>query len=643
MNFFEISEFNLKSRPDKHKSIIKDYSFKKGLGDFFNTFEESGNIGVLLNKYRFAIMIIFIFCVWFLIFGRIFYLQVIKGNNYLIFSDENRIRIKRVEPQRGIIYDKNLKPLLKNGISFSLQILPVDLSNNIEELLKTQNILRQELNDETLDLSKYISKNTLENFKPRIIKESLSYDEAMKLMIASKNLRGVFVVSNNKREYLYKEALAHVLGYMGKISEEEYSALKNKDYYLDDKIGKSGLEYFYESDLRGKIGKRKIEVNSLGKEIKEVAYEKPVNGKNLVLSLDLDLQLKISELLNNVLQRSNLKKASVIATDPKNGRILAIISTPSYDDNIFSEKLDEESYKKLIEDENLPMFFRAIAGEYPPGSTFKLIMACAGLQEKIINTKTSFSSSGGIRIGNWFFPDWKSGGHGMTNIKKAIAESVNTFFYTIGGGYNGFEGLGLSKIVEYAKKFGLSQKLGIDLPSEVDGFLPTEEWKERIKNEPWYIGDTYHLSIGQGDALVTPLQIAMMTNAIANGGLLYEPKIADLIIEGDDLYTKLPINIKNANFIDLENIKIVQNGMREGVISGSSRFLGTLPFEMAGKTGTAQFGNEGKTHAWFTGYAPYENPEITLTIIIDGGGEGSSIAVPLARDVLLWYFKDRQK
>lgn len=488
MDYFEISEIDLKSRPDRKNSLIKDYSQKRGMGDFFNTFEGGGSIGVLLNKYRFSIMTIIMFCIWVIIFGKVFYLQIISGNDYRLFADENRIRVKRVDPNRGIIYDKNMKPLLKNGASFSLQILPIDLPKNNDEFLKTQNILRENLKDNELDLSKYISKSVLENFKPRIIKESLSYDDAMKLMVITKDLNGVSVIINNKREYIYNEALAHILGYMGKISDHEYEDLNQQGYFLDDKIGKTGLEYYYEKDLRGVVGKRKIEVDSLGKEIKEVAFDKPIDGTNLVLSLDLDLQLKSYELLNNVLARTGFKKASIVAVDPRNGRILALVSTPSYNNNIFSEKLNNDDYKKLIEDTNLPMFFRAISGEYPPGSTFKLIMAGAALQENIIDKSTAFLSSGGIRLGGWFFPDWKSGGHGITNVTKAIAESVNTFFYTIGGGYNDFNGLGLSRIVKYAEEFGLSKKLGIDLPNEASGFLPTEQWKKNKTNEPWYIG-----------------------------------------------------------------------------------------------------------------------------------------------------------
>ncbi|MDD4290449.1 MAG: penicillin-binding protein 2, partial [Patescibacteria group bacterium] len=524
MEYFEISEIDLKSRPDKKNSLIKNYSQKRGMGDFFNTYESSGNIGILLNKHRFSIMTIFMLFVWLIILGRVFYLQILSGDDYRLFADENRIRVKRVDPNRGIIYDRNMKPLLKNGASFSLQILPIDLPKNNDELLKTQNILRYSIGDQELDLSKYISRDVLENFKPRIVKESLSYDDAMRLMVITKNLNGVSVVINNKREYIYKEPLAHILGYMGKISEKEYSELKDAGYFLDDKIGKTGIEYEYEKDLRGLIGKRKIEVDSLGREIKEVAFDKPQDGTNLVLSLDLDLQLKAYELLNNLLKKTGFKKANIVAIDPRNGRVLTLISIPSYDNNIFSEKLNNEDYKKLIEDPDLPMFFRAVSGEYPPGSTFKLIMAAAALQENLVDKNTSFMSSGGIKYGAWFFPDWKAGGHGSTNVLKAIAESVNTFFYTIGGGYNNFDGMGLEKIVEYAKRFGLSQKLEIDLPGEASGFLPSQKWKQEVKNVPWYIGDTYHLSIGQGDALATPLQVAMLTSVIANGGKLYEPK-----------------------------------------------------------------------------------------------------------------------
>jgi penicillin-binding protein 2 len=291
-----------------------------------------------------------------------------------------------------------------------------------------------------------------------------------------------------------------------------------------------------------------------------------------------------------------------------------------------------------LENPDQPLFNRAISGEYPSGSTIKPVVAAAALQEGLITAGTSFVSSGGIRINEWFFPDWKAGGHGITDVRKAIAQSVNTFFYIIGGGYGDFTGLGPKKLKEYMEKFGLNNKTGIDLPGERVGFVPDPEWKWATKNEQWYIGDTYHVSIGQGDLLVTPLQVANYIAAVANGGTLYRPHLAKKIVDpavqkDSDI---LP-EVLDSNFVDPKNIQIVREGMRQTVVSGSARSLSNLPIAVAGKTGTAQWGTDKANHAWFTSFAPYENPEISVTILIEEGIEGSTVAVPIARDFYQWW------
>lgn len=641
MDFFEIS--NLPLNTGKKMPLIKDYNLNRSAGDFFDTFGENRkNLGLLIDKKRFLILVFFIFFVLILIFLRIIQLQIIQGDYYRFIADGNRIRIKRIQPKRGIVYDSSFRALLKNSPSLSLEVVPIDLPEDKDKLLELQEKLSEKLGGTELDLSEYISDNVLENFQPRIIKESLEYEQAMDLMISSKELKGISVIIDNKREYPYGYYLSHVLGYLGSISEEQYQDLKENGYYLDDKIGTSGLELSYENILRGEFGRKKIEVDSLGKEIKELAREDPMDGGDLILSLDLELQFKITNLLLGYLKRLNLRKANVVAIDPRNGSILSLVSIPSFDNNLFSSKISVSDYQNLVNDPDEPMFFRAISGEYPPGSTFKIIMAAAALEEGVIDEDTNFLSSGGIWVSKWFFPDWKEGGHGFTNIKRALAHSVNTFFYTIGGGYKEFQGLGLNGINSYARKFGLSQNSGIDLSNEFSGFLPTEKWKQEVKGESWYIGDTYHLSIGQGDILVTPLQVAMFTSVIANNGTLYSPRLLKSVFYGQDRKFVEPF-VKNTDFVSKENISIIQSGLRLSVVDGSCRYLLTLPVKTAGKTGTAQYGSGNKTHAWFTGYAPYDNPEIVLTILIEGGGEGSSVAVPLARDILLWYFKDRKE
>ncbi|MCK4554296.1 penicillin-binding protein 2, partial [Candidatus Parcubacteria bacterium] len=283
-----------------------------------------------------------------------------------------------------------------------------------------------------------------------------------------------------------------------------------------------------------------------------------------------------------------------------------------------------------------------ISGEYPSGSTIKPVIAAAALEEGIISEHTSFTSVGGIKVGQWFFPDWRAGGHGITDVRRAIAESINTFFYYIGGGHQDFKGLGIDRIYKYGELFGLNAQLGIDLAGEVSGFLPTKKWKEETKGERWYIGDTYHLSIGQGDILVTPLQVANYTSVFANGGALYRPHLVKQILSGGDKVFKEvePVIIRD-NFIGDYNIEIVRQGMRRTVTAGSARSLQSVPVAVAGKTGTAQWSSKKNHHAWFTGFAPYDNPEVVITILVEEGGEGSDVAVPIAKEFLEWYFGNR--
>lgn len=287
----------------------------------------------------------------------------------------------------------------------------------------------------------------------------------------------------------------------------------------------------------------------------------------------------------------------------------------------------------------MSLFSRAIAGEYPPGSTFKQVMAAAALEEGIVTEQSRIHSVGGIWVGRWFFPDWLSGGHGYVNVKSAIANSVNTFFYYAGGGYKDFEGLGIEKIAKYSKLFNLGEKTGIDLPGEGRGFVPDALWKEQRFDEPWYIGDTYHLSIGQGYLLATPLQIALTTSFFANNGILYKPQIAKDFIKGGDTEYLAHEYIRKG-IIKPKNVDIVREGMRDAVKYGSARSLSSLPFTSAGKTGTAQIGGDKDPHAWFTCFAPYENPQIVLTVLVEEGGEGSSIAAPIARKILEYYFSN---
>jgi penicillin-binding protein 2 len=324
--------------------------------------------------------------------------------------------------------------------------------------------------------------------------------------------------------------------------------------------------------------------------------------------------------------------------NPQNGEVVAMVSWPTFNNNDFIGGISKEKYQEYSNNSNAPLFNRVISGSYPSGSIIKLIIAAAGLEEKIITPNTNIYSSGGLQISKWLFKDWKVGGHGYTNLNKAIAWSVNTYFYMVGGGYDAFKGLGVDNLIKYMKKFGLSEKTGIDLPAENDGFLPSEEWKKITKHEQWYIGDTYNLSIGQGDLLVTPIQAAVWTSAIANGGKKITPHLVSRIIDSQTKQKKeLGLNTNSVQIISQENASLVKRAAKECVMNGSCGMLRTLRISSGGKTGTAQWHSTKETHGWFTAFAPYENPQIVVTAIVEEGGEGAYSAMPIVYNFLNWW------
>ncbi len=576
---------------------------------------------------------------------RAAYLQIIQGKHFGVVADGNRIRIVDVKANRGIIYDRNNKVLVENVAGFAVVAIPVDLPEDAATRASLIDEISQITAVPAPDLEKLLAVATKHSYQPIVLAENITQDQAIAIRILSGRYPGVTLRTYNYRHYLLPEnqlSLSHVLGYPGKIEESKREQYLATGYSFDDYVGKAGVELSYEKELKGVNGKQQVEVDALGEAKEVLATDKPIPGKNLVLTIDAELQAETERALRSALTQFNKDRGAVVALDPRNGEVLALVSIPGYDNNLFSRGVSQADYSSLINDPAMPLFNRTISGAYPSGSTFKLIMAAAALQEGIITPQTTVNSSGGISVGQWFFPDWKAGGHGVTNVVKAIAESVNTFFYTVGGGYNDIPGLGVDKIMEYARKFHLNEKLGIDLPNENEGFLPSREWKEKTKNERWYIGDTYNVSIGQGDIIVTPLQIASWTSVFANGGTLYRPHVAkDFIDEDTGLVQSVAVSTIDSGFIKPEHVAVVNQGMREGVLSGSGRRLSTLPISAASKTGTAQWSSTKPPHAWVTAYAPYENPQIVLTVLLEEGEEGSRTAMPVVYDVLNWWAKNR--
>ncbi len=574
-----------------------------------------------------------------ILLGRVFYLDIIKGNYYLELSKGNRIRTVLLKAPRGKILDKFGNILVSNVSSVDAVLIPNDLPENPNEKNSVIEKLSQILEVEKDGLISLVDGQPKKSINPILVKENINQEQVLILAEKYKQFPGLTLENSGIRKYENGLIFSSVIGYDGKITKEERAS--NTGYYMTDYIGKTGLEKQYEKYLRGVHGARQVEVDSLGNIKKDLGVISPESGSDLVLNIDEGLQKKISDSLSAYLERSGTKTAAAIAIDPRNGGILAMVSFPGYDNNLFAKGISSEEYKKIIEDKNLPLFNRSVSGEYPPGSTLKPAVAVAALSEGTVTPETTVNdSSGAIYVGSWRFGDWKT--HGVVDMRKAIAESCDVYFYAIGGGYGGITGLGMDRMKKYENLFGFGETTGIDLPSEKSGFIPDEQWKKNVIGERWYIGDSYHSAIGQGFITATPVQLVNYTAAIANGGILYSPKIVNKIKKSNGEEEIIKPEIIRKNFVSPDILKVVKEGMRQTVTSGSARSLDALPVAVAGKTGTAQFGTEDKTHGWFISFAPYDNPEIAMVVLSEGGGEGSSSGVPVTKEVYDWYFNNKK-
>lgn len=599
-------------------------------------------LGKTVPSNVFKILLVIILLAVSIFTARAAELQIVKGEEYRVLAEGNRIRIETIAPQRGIIYDRNGVVLGENISTFTVSITTADLPSLEEEREWVINRVATITTVAHGEIEAVLAEYTEVPLEPVPVVRGVPHEAAMKLMTEERTLPGVKIFMSTERLYASWQtpSLSHILGYMGKINPEEIVSYLEAGYRRTDEIGRQGIEMSYESMLHGTPGKKIIEVDALGHEALILTQEDPVDGSNIVLAIDYEFQNYIEGLLRELEEKAGHQKASIVVMDPNNGEVISLVSLPTYDNNAFSGGIDVATYSTLLNDPTQPLFPRAISGEYPSGSTFKPVVAAAALAEGIITEHTTFLSTGGIAILQWFFPDWRAGGHGVTDVRKAIAESVNTFFYVVGGGKDDFIGLGVARITDYASRFGMGTQTGIDLPGEASGFLPSKEWKEEVKGERWYVGDTYHLAIGQGDILVTPLQMALEVSVFANGGTLYQPHLIRGVLEGDEGQIAEPV-ILNEQVVDPYVIEVVRQGLRDGVTYGSSRYLMTVTEPVAGKTGTAQVGGDAENHAWWTGFGPYEEPEIALAVLVENGGEGSEVAVPLARDIFNWWFTNR--
>lgn len=579
-----------------------------------------------------------VFCI-FILAGRVFFLAVIKGAYYQDISRGNSIRSVVIKAPRGRIFDRSGVPLVSNVPSIDAVIIPAYIPRDSDGLKKVADETAKILGMDSTDMESILENNKSNSLNAVLLKENISQDESLTLLEKGNELLGINIEKTAIRSYADGQIFSHILGYEGKIEQKELD--QNKGYLLTDYIGKQGIEKSYEQYLRGVHGADQVEVDSMGSMKRQVGIINPKPGSDLVLSIDAGLQKKIYDSLNDILDKTKTKTAAAVAINPQNGEILAMVSMPSYDNNLFAKKISSNDYANLIQDPNNPLFNRAISGEYPPGSTIKPAIATAALSEGVINPSTVINSLGGIlRIGSYSFRDWTV--HGQSDVRLAIAQSNDIFFYTIGGGYGSIGGLGMDRMKKWNNLFGLGEKTGIDIGGETSGLIPDEQWKQDTIGEKWSVGNSYHAAIGQGYVTTTPLQLANYIASIANGGTLYKPHIVSQIKKSDGSITTIQPQIIRSGFVSRDVLNVVREGMRKVITDGTAQPLKDLSVEVAGKTGTAQFGTGNQTHGWFVSFAPYDNPQIAMVVLAEGAGEGFTSALPVTKAVYEWYFGGRQ-
>ncbi len=629
--------------------ILKGFSAKHDLprGGLIATIEHNPLIaredrlcpGVAWRLLPFALLIILVF---FVFLFRLSELQVFEGEKYRAQSESNRRGVQTVEAARGVLTDRSGTVLARNAPAFKVVLTNVNLSP--ESISSVASLLGME----TAAVEERIAAVKETGNTEVVLRRGLSQAEIIRIETSfGPNAANLRTDVDSLRDYVNPETFAQTLGYLGEISPSELKANQEAPYLPGDVLGKDGLETVYEKFLRGTSGEVASETDAAGNMTREISRTEPVAGDNIKTTLDMGLGKLAYSFLADAVKANGASGGAIVAEDPRSGEILLLISYPSFDPGLFSRPLTEGAYKKLMDSVSQPLFNRAVSGTYPPGSVFKLVTATAALEEKVINGSTLIDGPGAISVGSFVFRDWKPEGHGRLTVVEALAQSCDTCFYTVGGGYGSQPGVGPEKISQWAHSFRLGSLLGLDLPGEATGLIGDPAWRKAAKNEAWYIGDTYHLSIGQGDTTATPLQIVSLTATIANGGKLYKPylvkeiRAADgtLVKEfGPELITKLNLNP--------QTISLIKEGMAAVDQPGGTAYpMQGFPISSGGKTGTSEYGvpvnGVYKTHAWFTVFAPLEKPEIALTVLVEGGGQGSDDAAPVARKIMDEWLKQR--
>ena len=588
----------------------------------------------------FAILVIFVFIC---LSMRIWYLQILKWQYLTGLSENNRVRMVSLPAYRGTIKDRNGETLVSIRPSFNLYITPEDAGDSGSSL----DLLAKKIKFKRGKLKKSIGRE--KSFKDILIKADISREEVAFIEENNMRLPGIKIKAEPLRNYVYKDLMSHTLGYLGEISKSKLKNTNNLFYSQGDFVGKNGLENIFESTLRGKKGNKEVEVDVSGRELKTIRRLPSESGNNLILTLDVKVQAELEKAMTSTPEK--IVNGSAVVIKVQTGEILAIASKPTFDPNEFAEGITSGSWRKLINDEMHPLQNRSIHSQYPPGSTYKIAVAYAALEEGVIDPETTIYCPGHFKLGRGRYRCWKKSGHGAVNLHDALVQSCDVYFYTLG------HRMGIDTLARYAKKFGFGTPAGIGLSREKSGLVPSTQWKLKNRKKAWLLGETISASIGQGYNLVTPLQQANMMAAVANGGMLLKPYIVKRIEEpGGTTIKEFFPEIRGQIAGSSENLEVIRKALRDVVngVRGTGKRSRLKNIIVSGKTGTVQVvrmkSNEElekedevpykyRDHAWFVAFAPYEKPEIAVAVLVEHGGHGGTTAAPIAKKIFKKYFK----
>ncbi|HMK43131.1 MAG TPA: penicillin-binding protein 2 [Dissulfurispiraceae bacterium] len=554
---------------------------------------------------------------------RLFELQVYDGGRYLKLSEENRFRVMKIPAPRGIIYDRNEIPLVENVPLFSVSIVP-DSSRlpDFKALAKLLALDEAEVEGE-------ITKKGRSPFVPIRLKQGLDFAEVARIEAHKSDFPGLFIETDIGREYPLGKVAAHLIGYLGRIPPGQSGNPEFRNLPPDAMIGQWGVEKMYDRDLRGTPGERVIEVNALGRELRLIRENQPAVGKDVHLSIDIGIQKAVEHSFGD-------KAGALVALNPNTGEVLALESLPSFDPNVFTQGIKPSDWKSLMDNKKKPMLNRALQSQYPPGSTFKIVTAIAALEEGVIDPSAKVTCTGGLTHGGHTFGCWKKGGHGPVDLHQAIVGSCDVYFYELG------RRLGIEKLHKWAAAFGIGKETGLGLIRERQGLMPSAEWKKEKQKIPWYLGDTFISSIGQGAVTATPIQMAQMMSWVASGGKLYRPTLIKGEYEPSAVLALKPDTIRR--------VRAALHGVvNEGGGTGKNAFSAIVP--VGGKTGTAQVvgkahgrsGEQYLDHAWFVAFAPTDKPELAMAVFVEHGGGGGAVAAPIAKAAIEAYFGPKKR